>query len=349
MSRALAAIWTTHRWLGLACALLFLATALTGILLMFQRELGLTGAARLPFAATSLAGLDAALAETSARHPDYVPVFLSAAPDRSHAWQLVSNPKSGNADLSQISSIDPSSGRVLSRIEVRHAAATVLFKIHSELLGGTIGHLVVLAMSVGVLALSVSGFLISQRRWRTITSNPWQAPDRWRAVHRWGGLVGALLLLMWGTTGFLMLGRIVLQDWEPAGLPMPVESLSVQLPLQDILQQASARSAGEIFGIGLPTSASPWVEVTLLRRNAGPWAKFQRLRFDRLTGSLIVPPRPQPQSFADAVFAVADSIHKGQSDPPLIHFLYLIAVGFPVLIAVSGPGTWLRRRLRLRR
>lgn len=51
-----ALFWRLHRWVGLACAAVFLVVALTGTALLIEPQINLKGAVRLDDPATSLAG-----------------------------------------------------------------------------------------------------------------------------------------------------------------------------------------------------------------------------------------------------------------------------------------------------
>jgi uncharacterized iron-regulated membrane protein len=341
-------LWTLHRWLGLTFALTLIASLATGVTLMFQREFHLTGAAPLPHVQDSLAGLNAAIDAASSRFPELQPVSLSPPPDAGHAWQLTMNPRDGHAGAAEVLSVDPETGSLISWREVADAPASILLKLHVELFAGAAGHALLLLSGIGVSLLALSGLTILKNRRRVFLAGPLSGRDRWRGLHRWAGLVGAILVLMWGSSGALLMGRLVAHDWQPTHGSEPTGPAPLSASLATVLKHRVIYSQGEVYSISLPTWTAPAIEVTTLNRGAGPWHKYRQLRFDPMSGNLLTA-KVTRHSMLDDVFAVADSLHKGQSDPLFIHRLYMLAVTFPALIVISGPLAWLRRTRAARR
>jgi uncharacterized iron-regulated membrane protein len=213
-----------------------------------------------------------------------------------------------------------------------------------ELLSGAVGRAVMFLVSVELTFLVVSGFLILNRRLRVLATNPLKARDRWRALHRWSGLVGAALIPVWSITAFLMLGPSVLGDIDGPPKSVPIASAALDARLDTALTQPDVIREGEVFEVTLPTQRSPNLGVKILRRSAPPWSKFVTLNLDARSGAVLKRSPPDAEPAADRLLGTSQSLHMGQFDPWPIHRAYQFAAVFPLLIVLTGSVAWIGRK-----
>ena len=333
-----ATLWKLHRWIGLACALPFAVLAVTGTGLLVSHALGAGAAPRLDQPAASLAGVDPALAAIRARYHDASTGLILPAPDSRHAWLAsVRSPAAGSLTIP----FDPATGEIYPAREAGSATRETLLSIHNSLLLGIGGKVIALLTAIAVLMLTISGFAVMRRRLRILATRP----SSIAGLHKWIGLIGCAFLLVWSSSGFLLLGFKTLGETRRSGPPRAAVSRpasdGVRAPLGPILEAALAKYPGtELQGIMPGQGAGP-VTVMLLDRSAAPWSKSRTIAFDGGTGAM-VPDRPSP-TFMKVMIA-AKSLHTGLWDGILVLGLYLFAAALCLVLIVTGPWLWLRRR-----
>lgn len=226
-----------HRWVGLAVALLLLVQGLTGTLLVFREEID------------GLIHPELALAPAPSRVPmqQLVDTVRAAAPQATlervrfdagdGAAVFVMR---GGDERPYLVAIDPWRGRIVRQGGYASWPTEFLFRIHDELLSGRTGEIIVSIEGIALAFLVIAGFVIwwpGRRRlksgFRVITG---QGADRaLRTTHRALGASIAVVLLMSGVTGALLIHRAALQPWLPM-VPRPKFSVAAQVgvPLQSI-------------------------------------------------------------------------------------------------------------------
>ncbi len=334
-------LWLAHRMIGLFSAAIFLVVALTGYLLLFQRELNLIGAERLDGPATDIAGIDKAV-ETLARDWDgYTPTTLLAPIRKDLAWIVFGAPME-NSGATRLASIDPASGEVMG--EGRFADTTVaqLWIMHNELYMGRFGRYVVLVTGALLVPLSLIGFAISSQRWRTLRSNPFKAKNRLRAFHRWAGLIALPLLLLWALTGVLLMVSALNDPAHSITDAMPARPVPVKASLPAVL--ATLDTAGEVFAVTLPTHHDPAISVLTVDRAAMPWAKFTLYQFDANTGAQTARMAMAEAPLWPWTLEASRALHMGLFERPAVHAAYLVAGLLPILMVFTGPAIWFRAR-----
>ena len=335
---ARAFLWTAHRWIGLACTLPFLVLAGTGFAMLACHATGFGGTQRLDHAIAGTAGLDRALAEARTALPGAMPGLILPGIDARHAWAAQMHMPDGHAPVAEI---DPARGHLLAIRSAGSGIEETLLAVHNSLALGRAGRIVILATAVGLVVLSISGFVIMRRRWRTLRTSPLKGAMKLRALHHWTGLVGIAFLLLWATTGFLLLTmKGGGGDRKHAGAPPATRCASAPIaPMLAAVLRQNPRS--EIQGI-MPGVGGKPVVIMVLSRDAAPWAKSWTLMFDSCSG-VILPARPTP-AFMRFMIA-AKSLHTGLWSRGPTLFLYLIAALLPLILVITGPWLWLRRHM----
>lgn len=334
-------LWTAHRWIGLACALPFLVLAVTGLAMLACHAAGLGDTMKLDHPVSDASGIDQALTAARAAVPGSAPGLLLPGIDSNHAWAIQLRTPGGDQRTAEV---DPAKGRLLQIRRAGSGTEETLLLIHNSLALGGAGRIVILATAASVLLLSFSGFTIMRRRWRTLRDGPLAGPMRLRRLHHWTGLVGLAFLLLWATTGSLLLLMKGGGSGRPHARPPVVQSCP-PAAIAPILAAALRRyPTREIQGVMLGAQGGP-VAVILLDRDAPPWAKSTTLMFDGCTGAM-KPPRSTPAVMQ--MMIAAKSLHTGLWGRGPALLFYLAAAVLPLLLGLSGPWLWLRRRLHSR-
>lgn len=242
MSRA--TLLKLHRWVGIALALMLFVQGLTGSLLVFRDEIDrmlhpelvlVPAPSQVPIqqlvTAVRRAAPDATLQRIRFDAGDGAPIFVMR----------------GGDDQPYLVAVDPWRGVILRQGGYAAWPTEFLFRIHDELLSGRAGEIILSMEGVALAFLGIAGFVIwwpGRRRlksgFRVITG---QGADRaLRTTHRALGASIAVMLLMSGITGALLIHRTVLQSWLPM-VPRPKFSIDAQvgrtlIPIDAMLERA---------------------------------------------------------------------------------------------------------------
>ncbi|WP_324740951.1 PepSY-associated TM helix domain-containing protein [Tsuneonella sp. CC-YZS046] len=335
-------LWKLHRWIGLACAVPFAVLAVTGLGLLICHATETAAGPRLDRPVTTLAGVDVAISSLRARYGDTTLGLILPAPDPRHAWQASVRERDGE---NLTVAFDPQSGQIFAPMPAGAAARDILLTIHNGLLLGLGGKVIALLTAIALIMLTISGFAIMRRRWRTLTSVPWHSASPLAGLHKWTGLVVMIFLFLSASSGFLLLGFKTLGEFGRPGRPnaamaRPISD-AARAPLRPMLESAlNAHPGAELQGIMPGHGAGP-VAVMLLVRDAAPWDKSVTVSFDGQSGAM-APARPVP-AFMKLMIA-AKSLHTGLWDRSVMLGLYLLAATLCVILLVTGPWLWWRRR-----
>jgi uncharacterized iron-regulated membrane protein len=341
-----ALFWRLHRWVGLACAAVFLVVALTGTALLIEPQINLKGAVRLDDPATSLAGVETALRRLAVDYPHHQQGLILPGSTPQRSWQVGLRPASGGGPALS-AEFDPGSGRVLRVDTAETSLRDRLLKLHNSLFLGVTGKLVVLAMALGVVCLTITGAAMMRRRWKVLTSSPLAAPLRARSLHQWAGLVGGLFVVIWASTGFMLLVYKSLPEFglgrppaAPEGRALQASAPSVSLP-QMVEAALAIHPGGEVQALGRSPRGAM---VIVLKRYAAPWDKSTTVAFD--AGGAPMSAR-EPPGFMKMMIA-AKALHTGLWERPWLHAVYVLFSLTPIALIVTGPWLWLRRRIPVR-
>jgi len=217
-----AALLKLHRWVGIAVALLLAVQGLTGTLLVFREEI------------EHLLHPELVLTPAATGMPvqQLVDTVRGAAPgatlqrirfaEGAAAAMFVMR---GAGDRPHLVAVDPWRGDILRQGGYERWPTELLFRIHDELLSGRSGEIIVSIEGMALAFLVIVGFILwwpGRRRlksgFRVITG---QGADRAvRTAHRALGGAVAVVLLMSGLTGALLIHRTALQPLLPM-VPRP--------------------------------------------------------------------------------------------------------------------------------
>lgn len=333
-------LWKMHRWIGLACLAPLLLLSLTGLAMLIERSWpAWTGAAT---AAHAPAGIDRALASLRADIPGArIGMILPDGADGS--WRIALR-RDGHAPLVAI--MDPATGDILRVDRPGASLHDILLDVHNSLLIGWTGKLLLLVTAIGTLFLGGSGFAIMRRRRKLLRRGPLAGSSPAVGLHKWFGLAGLMMILLWAATGFLLLGFKMLAETGPRGTPPRITQVrQSDTPLLPMIEAALRLRPGTEIQAIMPGAADKPVMVILLDRGAAPWAKSSTLMFEYASGKDL-PQRPVP-GFMKFMIA-AKSLHTGLWDGLALRGVYLVFALLPLILCVTGGWMWFARRPRRR-
>lgn len=217
-----AALLNLHRWVGLAVAMLLSVQGLTGTLLVFREEIEHLLHPELVVAPAAVAVPVQQLVDTVRKiTPETTLQRIRFAQGAAAAIFVMRDAD----DRPLLVAVDPWRGDILRRGGYARWPTELLFRIHDDLLSGRAGEIIVSIEGIALAFLVIAGFILwwpGRRRlksgFRVITG---QGADRTlRTTHRALGGAVAVVLLMSGVTGALLIHRAALEPLLPM-VPRP--------------------------------------------------------------------------------------------------------------------------------
>ncbi|WP_447751421.1 PepSY-associated TM helix domain-containing protein [Sphingopyxis fribergensis] len=200
-----------HRWVGLALALLLTVQGISGASLVFRDEID--RAIHPALVVAPQAGrvpVQALMDAVEARHPGSTVnrAEFSAWDDGAVLFKLVA--KDGTRWLT---AVDPYRGVIVRDGSLAAWPGEWMFLVHDSLLAGPVGETIVGIEGLGLLFLALVGPVVWWPGRKRIRQGLKVVTDRgadlkWRTLHRAGGALAAVVLVMSATTGVLMV-------WKP--------------------------------------------------------------------------------------------------------------------------------------
>lgn len=271
-----------HRWVALAAGLLLALLGLTGSVMVWQSEIDAAlnpqWFARAPSCAAAARPVAQVLALLAREAPDARPALVLAPQMPGSAYQVWER-RDASTGRRREHFVDPDCGRYLgarergaARLDRAHAVP-LLYELHSKLLAGDAGHLVVGAGALVLCGLTLSGIVLAWPRgggwagWRRALGIKRGAARvrLWFDVHRAAGLWLAPLALLLSLTG-----AALVFDTQARAL------VAQLLPTERLPKMAASRTPKGLDH----TSAAPADPDTLV---AHALREFPAARWARLT------------------------------------------------------------------
>jgi uncharacterized iron-regulated membrane protein len=223
-------IWhPIHRWTSLICTLFLLMLCVTGLPLIFDKEIddligdGLS-VPPLP-AGTPAASLDQVVAAAQQRYPHEFVQFFVWDQDRPELIKLAMAPVL-NAQREELHRlvIDARTAQVLDEPTAKRTFTGMLLELHAEMFMGVGGGLFLGAMGLLLAAAIVSGIVLYAPFMRRLAFGTVRkdrsARTRWLDLHNLLGIVTVAWALVVGTTGLInTLAKPLFDIWRAQELP----------------------------------------------------------------------------------------------------------------------------------
>ena len=210
MTRTATRLWyLVHKWSSLVCTAFLLMLCVTGLPLIFHEEID--AATRAPTVAASargVASLDNVMADALARHPGFVPMFVSYDDEKPLLYATVAPTPTGPEDRIETMLYDSRTGARVDAPPLDEGVMAFLLRLHANLLLGIPGQLFLGLIGVVFIVALVSGVVVyapfmrklpfgTVRRDRT-------ARLKWLDTHNTVGIVTLGWVGVVGLSGFII-------------------------------------------------------------------------------------------------------------------------------------------------
>lgn len=347
-----------HRWTALALGLHWLLLALTGLLLVFHREIETIWIGAGPAIAGPVRVGPAIAAAEAALPGRTTHVVIEDAPIRALRVFIEA------AGAPYVVTVDAASARILSAAPVDGGTSPTgiirfVYRLHQQLLLGRNGEILVGASGLFLLATALIGLRLGWPKrgqwkralWPRIAGKPWQ---KLYALHRSVGLIVAGILVVSALSGAGMVWSTSIRGWLGlAGLTEPTPSpLKAGGPIRlapDAAVEAAMRVYPNASFVRLDLPAAGSADFVVQMRQPGELRAIfgtTSVSVDGRDGRVLWqrdPRRALPGDVAlDALFALHNGEWLGIPGRMLVAvagLLLLLSVGF-------GFALWLRRPVR---
>jgi len=340
-----------HRWLALAASVFILVIALSGALLTLE---GPVARARAPHVTPTgpPLGLEtlAARARAAAGGGPAEFVGMSDAPDL--AWSLVFLPGRRGEQPVQVT-IDEYSGAIIRTPAEPDAAVAFLRQVHllhTRLLGGAAGSVVVVSFTIAALVLVITGLVVWWRDkiWRVRLTASWKRINF--DLHHVAGVFSAVVLLVITATGVWVhfngiddVMRALNRSAAPAAAPKqpPAAAGTPVLSLDAIaLAARTAVPGAAIMNIQLPPSPAVPAMVQLKYPEDRTPAGRSRVWIDKYRGNVLLAMSTRTAPLGQHMIDIKRSLHTGDILGVPTQILWALASVMLAMQAVTGVLMW---------
>ncbi|MBK8006018.1 MAG: PepSY domain-containing protein [Gemmatimonadetes bacterium] len=243
--------------------------------------------------------------------------------------------------------VEPGTGRVLAERAPGDVVINEAYRLHSALFLTGGGRTLVSGLAVVLVALLVSGVVLSWRRdgWEWLKPR-WRAGQGWRDVHQSLGIWSGALLGVAAVTTVLL--EVVPGGGDPGG-PVAaaaaapgMEPAGAALPLEALAERARAVRPGWRLVALSPIDAREGPLTAVLERgpSVGGRRLLYRVELDRGSGAVV----REGAVGGSGGRALLVELHTGQVAGSLGRVVMAVAGLVPVVLWVSGVVLWVRRR-----
>ena len=348
MTRFRKVLLKLHLWIGLGAGLLMAFIAVTGGIIAFGDEIDrLLNPSLMTVRSQGRRMTPAEMVALVQREAPGAPVVGFAQPPSDTIAPFVMQ----RADRVYV---DPHAGRILGRRDVRVGLVAQVHQLHTKLMYGRTGSLVVGWTTVLLLFLTISGIVLWWRRMIVAThlSYSW-----WRInfdLHNLTGIYASVFLLVMSLTGVLITfgGTLKPLVYKVTGEPPAAEEIEVEL-------KKGVPRIGWDEAMAIADKALPGASTTFVMAPAGRNRMFQvgkRFPEDRTPGGRSgVGIHPQTGEVLEVrnsrtahpgvkVFNWNRPLHTGDVLGLPTRILWSVACLFMVLQTATGFLIWLKRR-----
>ncbi len=352
-----------HLWLGLSVGALFALVGVTGSVLVFYPQLD--------------GALHPALTQVAPARPVSWQAVYDALrrdnPARTGAWRIEVTPSGGPIPVRYYTPVetqerdfaplmlwlDPHSLRAVRTGFWGDYPTTWLYDLHYRLLLQKPGGTALGIIGIAMLAMLLSGLWAWWPRgegWRRALAWKREASSSRRLydVHKWGGVGGAVVLIVVTATGVLLdlpdQVRPVVAKVSPLfGTPQAVVTATgPMLPLDALIGRAEAVLPGSALAwIETPATATAPLRVNLMVPGE-PSRRFPRSNvwLDPYTGRVLAVRDERRDSGGDTFLAWLHPLHSGEALGLGGRWLVFVSGLLPALLFATGLWRWLIRRKR---
>ncbi|BAC88253.1 PepSY-associated TM helix domain-containing protein [Gloeobacter violaceus] len=347
-------VFALHQWTGVVLGLLLVVICVSGSVLVFSEEINRTlhpqwTRSRLQGEPISPA---AAIGKLRTAYADsrLLSLRVPPEPDGTYMGVLLSG------ERLQVSFVDPRGGALIGgRIDVLSVPVGFLLLLHTSLLAGAAGGIVVGIAGVLLTVLGLSGLVLwpGWRRWQSGLRVRWRSPSRLLHydLHKVSGVFSAALLVLIALTGSALVFHDPVEGWvyQAFGQKPPEHPVSTVRPgirpldIERVLDRARAVvPQATVTNIALPTRSNGVVYVTL-RWPPSAGAGLGTVALDQYSASVLRVDNPRRFTPPEQVMQWLYPLHVGNFAGLPLRVLYALVGLAPALLFWTGLVLWLDR------
>jgi uncharacterized iron-regulated membrane protein len=363
--RALRAWSWLHNWTSLVSTVFLLVLCLTGLPLVFHRQIGQwlgteVVSPALP-ADAPRATLDEVMATAKSRYPAKVGMYVSQEPDDDTIWYVtMGDSPTATSGLKQVA-IDARNARPLAEPKLDRGLMFVIHTIHVDLFLGLWGKLFLGLMGLLMLAAIVSGVVLYApfvRKLRFGEVRRDRSPRvKWLDLHNLLGIVTLTWALVVGATGIINTwADLVIEHWRNdqvaqllaayRGMPPVTQLGSLEKAFANARLREPAMKIGFIAFPGTAFSSERHYGVFMRGRTALTERLVKPVLVDAVTGE--VSASREPPWYIDALL-LSQPLHFGDYGGVPMQWLWAFLDVLTIVVLGSGLYLWIDKRGPVRR
>ncbi len=351
--------YLVHKWTSLICTLFLLLLCLTGLPLIFGKEIGrwLGTSVEPPAMAGDLprADLDALVADARSRRPEDAVLFLSQD-DEAPAWFVSMGRTPDATENSAIYAYDGRTGALLQDVPVQQGFLYVMFKLHVDLFADLPGTLFLGGMGALFVLSIVSGVVVYGPFMRKLPFGTVRQGGSlrltWLDLHNLLGIATVIWALVVGGTGVLnTLARPIFAYWQQTELAEMTAPWQGKPPLtvfssidRAVVVAETINSGKETAFVAFPGTpfAGPHHYAVFLRGKTPLTARLiEPVLIDAETGA-IAAVRAMP--WYVTALSVSQPLHFGDYGGLSLKAVWAVLDVITIVVLASGLYLWWKKR-----
>lgn len=340
-----------HSWVGILNTLLIIIFCISGMILLFRKELDRKFNPELHFLqpGKQKVPIDSIFRDLIKTYPDLSQIALHDFPEDkydSYEFLLYKNQREISKDYLYFVFVNPYNGKVLKEGYYSDFHATFfrwLYTLHYALLLNRPGRFVTDISAILMLLSIISGIIIYRKNILKVFSFKSQVNQKNThtinsSFHRILGVWSIPFIAVIFFSG-LWLNRELL---NPFDLKVDIPNTSnylVSANIDSVLKRAKSIVGFHTIAINVPTIAGKDILVRGLFDNSG-WLlgndKGSDINFDAKTGKLIQINKVNQKPFAQVFRYALYVLHTGKYGGIIIKILYILGAFVPIYLSVSG-------------
>ncbi|WP_230844193.1 PepSY-associated TM helix domain-containing protein [Gloeobacter morelensis] len=347
-------VFALHQWTGVVLGLLLVVICVSGSVLVFSEEINRTLHPQWTHSKLQGARISPAAAihtlRTTFAESQVLSLRVPLEPDGTYMGVLVSGKRL------QVGFVDPRGGALMGgRIDVLSVPIGFLLLLHTSLLAGAVGGLMVGMAGILLIVLGLSGLVLwpGWGRWRQGVRVRWGSPSRLvnYDLHKVSGILSAVLLVLIALTGSALVFHDLVEEWvyglfaqkPPPHLVSTVRPGLKPLEIARVLERAQAAvPQATVTNVSLPTRPQGVVYVTM-RWPQAEGAGQGTVALDQYTATVLRMDNPLRLTPPEQVMNWLYPLHVGNFAGLPMRILYAAAGLAPALLFWTGFVLWLDR------
>lgn len=351
-------VFNIHQWLGLYSGLILLVLSVTGAAIVFAPELdnGLNKEVKLVVPQATRVSVDVVLADIRKRYPNSQLNKIELQheyPSRAMYAEL-----EGKHKEKQQVFYNPYTGSFLGERQKERSFTHLLVGLHTRLLAGTAGKIIVGLMGLGLFITTITGVYFYRKSLLSVFRIGVRWDKSWKTIssdaHKLVGVSTLAFNLMFGFTGFYMHrhefipGSKEKEQQVMAGKQLTVSDLNISV--NSLLQAHQQDIAGFVPAIiDFPKKQSPYYKIkgntpSSSRLTGGKHDTEIVLAYKDL--SLVAINSPANTATGKKFNKLMSELHYGQYGGLGIKLLYCIMGICTALLSVTGFVIWYKKKYK---